>query len=179
MAIQVSFGWTFTFQLVTGFSQSPSRLASGGPPWLNKPQAAEGEGISPESLSCQPFMGNSHLLRIKVSTQKMSQPKWVDANTINKRNKSHSSTCFFFSFSFLLEFHVLLDFVFHILGSIIIGYWSARIIQFILTDLFSNTLTSIVLCISMVYLTFYIGKAEPRTKSAVLSANFIHLLFFP
>nr|KAF6316601.1 putative solute carrier family 9 member C2 (putative) [Pipistrellus kuhlii] len=54
------------------------------------------------------------------------------------------------------EFHVLLDFVIHIVGSIIIGYWSARIIQFILTDLFSNTLTSVILCISMVYLTFYI-----------------------
>ncbi|XP_059530212.1 sodium/hydrogen exchanger 11 [Myotis daubentonii] len=54
------------------------------------------------------------------------------------------------------EFHVLLDFIFHIFGSILVGYWSARIIQFILTDLFSNTLTSIILCVSMVYMTFYI-----------------------
>ncbi|EPQ08661.1 Sodium/hydrogen exchanger 11 [Myotis brandtii] len=55
------------------------------------------------------------------------------------------------------ELHVLLDFIFHIFGSILVGYWSARIIQFILTDLFSNTLTSIILCVSMVYMTFYIG----------------------
>lgn len=102
----------------------------------------------------------------------MSKPKWVDTNTINK-----SSTSFFFSFSFLLEFHILLDFAIHIVGSIIIGYWSARIIQFILTDLFSNTLTSVILCISMVYLTFYIGKAEPKTKGAVLSVNSVHLCF--
>ena len=65
-----------------------------------------------------------------------------------------------------------------ILGSIICGYWCARIIQFILTDLFSNTLTSIVLCISMVYLTFYIGKEETDIKNAILKVNFMHLKFF-
>ncbi|XP_036128873.1 sodium/hydrogen exchanger 11 [Molossus molossus] len=54
------------------------------------------------------------------------------------------------------EFHVIMDFSFHMLGSIFFGYWGARIIQFILTDLFSNTLTSVILCISLVYMTFYI-----------------------
>ncbi|XP_016077033.1 PREDICTED: sodium/hydrogen exchanger 11 [Miniopterus natalensis] len=54
------------------------------------------------------------------------------------------------------EFHIFMDIIFQILGSITFGYWSAKIIQYILTDLFSNTLTSIILCISMVYLTFYI-----------------------
>lgn len=53
-----------------------------------------------------------------------------------------------------------MDFSFYMLGSILFGYWGARIIQFILTDLFSNTLTSVILCISLVYMTFYIGKAE-------------------
>lgn len=66
-----------------------------------------------------------------------------------------------------------MDFSFCMLGSILFGYWGARIIQFILTDLFSNTLTSVILCISLVYMTFYIGKAETATPSAVLQENFI------
>ncbi|XP_026942096.1 sodium/hydrogen exchanger 11 isoform X2 [Sagmatias obliquidens] len=56
------------------------------------------------------------------------------------------------------ELYIIMGLSLDILGSIICGYWCARIIQFILTDLFSNTLTNIVLCISMVYLTFYIGE---------------------
>ncbi|KAM5203150.1 sodium/hydrogen exchanger 11 [Hipposideros larvatus] len=58
--------------------------------------------------------------------------------------------------SMLREFYILIDLILNILGSIIAGYWSARIIHFILTDLFSNTLTNIVLYFSMVYMTFYI-----------------------
>ncbi|KAG8515747.1 Sodium/hydrogen exchanger 11, partial [Galemys pyrenaicus] len=54
------------------------------------------------------------------------------------------------------EFQIVMGLSLDILGSIICGYWCARIIQFILTDLFSNTLTNIVLCISMVYMTFYL-----------------------
>ncbi|XP_054549441.1 sodium/hydrogen exchanger 11 isoform X1 [Talpa occidentalis] len=54
------------------------------------------------------------------------------------------------------EFHIIMGLSLDILGSITCGYWCARIIQFILTDLFSNTLTNIVLCISMVYMTFYL-----------------------
>ncbi|XP_032694692.1 sodium/hydrogen exchanger 11 isoform X2 [Lontra canadensis] len=54
------------------------------------------------------------------------------------------------------ELHIILSLCLDILGSIICGYSCARIIQFILTDLFSNILTSVILCISMVYMTFYI-----------------------
>ncbi|XP_029087075.1 sodium/hydrogen exchanger 11-like [Monodon monoceros] len=60
------------------------------------------------------------------------------------------------SISNFRELYIIMGLSLDILGSIICGYWCARIIQFILTDLFSNTLTNIVLCISMVYLTFYI-----------------------
>ncbi|XP_075856506.1 sodium/hydrogen exchanger 11 [Microcebus murinus] len=52
--------------------------------------------------------------------------------------------------------HVVTGLSLDIFGSIICGFWCAKIIQFILTDLFSNTLTDIILCFSMVYLTFYI-----------------------
>ncbi|XP_047560944.1 sodium/hydrogen exchanger 11 isoform X2 [Lutra lutra] len=54
------------------------------------------------------------------------------------------------------ELHIILSLCLDILGSIICGYSCARIIEFILTDLFSNILTSVILCISMVYMTFYI-----------------------
>ncbi|XP_032174141.1 sodium/hydrogen exchanger 11 isoform X1 [Mustela erminea] len=54
------------------------------------------------------------------------------------------------------ELQIILSLCLDILGSIICGYSCARIIQFILTDLFSNILTSVILCISMVYMTFYI-----------------------
>ncbi|XP_039737401.1 sodium/hydrogen exchanger 11 [Pteropus medius] len=54
------------------------------------------------------------------------------------------------------DFPILTDLFLDIGGSIICGYWCARMLQLILTDLFSNTLTNVVLCISMVYLTFYI-----------------------
>ncbi|XP_057583221.1 sodium/hydrogen exchanger 11 [Hippopotamus amphibius kiboko] len=60
------------------------------------------------------------------------------------------------SISNFKELHVIMGLSMDILGSIVCGYWCARVIQFILTDLFSNTLTNIILCISMVYLTFYI-----------------------
>ncbi|XP_048214135.1 sodium/hydrogen exchanger 11 [Perognathus longimembris pacificus] len=54
------------------------------------------------------------------------------------------------------EFHVVIGLTLDIIGSIICGYCCARVIQFILTDLFSNTLTNVILCFSMVYMTFYI-----------------------
>ncbi|XP_077612142.1 sodium/hydrogen exchanger 11 [Crocuta crocuta] len=58
--------------------------------------------------------------------------------------------------SIFRELHVIMSLLLDIFGSIICGYSCARIIQLILTDLFSNTLTSVILCISMVYMTFYI-----------------------
>ncbi|XP_036890879.1 sodium/hydrogen exchanger 11 [Sturnira hondurensis] len=56
----------------------------------------------------------------------------------------------------LKELHIILDFSLSISGSILFGYWCARIIEFVLTDLFSNTLTNVVFCISVVYMIFYI-----------------------
>uniref|UniRef100_A0A8C8Y2X4 Cyclic nucleotide-binding domain-containing protein n=1 Tax=Panthera leo TaxID=9689 RepID=A0A8C8Y2X4_PANLE len=61
--------------------------------------------------------------------------------------------------SILRDLHVITGLCLGIFGSIICGYSCARIIQFILTDLFSNTLTSVILCISMVYLTFYVVES--------------------
>nr|XP_036869541.1 sodium/hydrogen exchanger 11 [Manis javanica] len=55
-----------------------------------------------------------------------------------------------------------------ILGSIICGYCCARIIQFIITALFSNTLTSVILCISVVYMTFYIVEFLGMSGMVVL-----------
>ncbi|XP_008577483.1 PREDICTED: sodium/hydrogen exchanger 11 [Galeopterus variegatus] len=58
--------------------------------------------------------------------------------------------------SMFRELNVVMGLFLDIFGSIICGYWCARIIQFILTDLFSNTLTNVILCFSLVYMTFYI-----------------------
>uniref|UniRef100_A0A8C0M2A0 Solute carrier family 9 member C2 (putative) n=1 Tax=Canis lupus familiaris TaxID=9615 RepID=A0A8C0M2A0_CANLF len=94
-----------------------------------------------------------------------------------------TSICFgvfrsdFLHISMFTEFRVILGLCLDILGSIICGYSCSRIIQFILTDLFSNTLTSIILCISMVYMTFYIGKTETNTKNVVLEMNFMYFFF--
>uniref|UniRef100_A0A8D2DLA1 Solute carrier family 9 member C2 (putative) n=1 Tax=Sciurus vulgaris TaxID=55149 RepID=A0A8D2DLA1_SCIVU len=57
---------------------------------------------------------------------------------------------------FLDKLHIVVGLSLDIFGSIICGYWCARVIQFILTDIFSNTLTNVILCFSMVYMTFYI-----------------------
>lgn len=107
-----------------------------------------------------------------------SKPKCIDPNAINKRNENCSSTFFFLSYFLFLELHVILGLCLDLLGSIICGYSCARIIQFILTDLFSNTLTSVILCISMVYMTFYIGKAETDTKKSCPCSEFYVFLVF-
>nr|XP_019588979.1 PREDICTED: sodium/hydrogen exchanger 11 [Rhinolophus sinicus] len=54
------------------------------------------------------------------------------------------------------EYHILVDLILNVSGSIMCGYWCARIIHFIFTDLYSNTLTNIVLYFSMVYMIFYL-----------------------
>ncbi|XP_060221076.1 sodium/hydrogen exchanger 11 [Meriones unguiculatus] len=54
------------------------------------------------------------------------------------------------------ELHVIIGLSFDIFGSTICGYCCTRVIQIILTDLFSNTLTNVVLCFSLVYMTFYL-----------------------
>uniref|UniRef100_A0A8C9P789 Solute carrier family 9 member C2 (putative) n=1 Tax=Spermophilus dauricus TaxID=99837 RepID=A0A8C9P789_SPEDA len=74
-----------------------------------------------------------------------------------------SVACIFFGifrlnalFLFPVELHIIVGLSLDIFGSIICGYWCARVIQFILTDIFSNTLTNVILCFSMVYMTFYV-----------------------
>ncbi|XP_072686756.1 sodium/hydrogen exchanger 11 isoform X9 [Canis lupus baileyi] len=99
-----------------------------------------------------------------------------------------TSICFgvfrsdFLHISMFTEFRVILGLCLDILGSIICGYSCSRIIQFILTDLFSNTLTSIILCISMVYMTFYIGESFGMSGMIALvtvGLNFDSLSFKP
>ncbi|KAM5237689.1 sodium/hydrogen exchanger 11 [Ctenodactylus gundi] len=75
-----------------------------------------------------------------------------------------SITCIFFGvfrgsslhISKFRELHVIIGVSLDIFGSIVGGYWCSRVIQLILTDIFNNTLTNIVLCFSLVYITFYI-----------------------
>ncbi|OBS76362.1 hypothetical protein A6R68_17185 [Neotoma lepida] len=75
-----------------------------------------------------------------------------------------SFTCIFFGIfrghttnvSMFRELHVIIGLSLDIFGSTVCGYWCTRVIQIILTDLFSNTLTNVVLCFSLVYLTFYL-----------------------
>ncbi|KFO28490.1 Sodium/hydrogen exchanger 11 [Fukomys damarensis] len=54
------------------------------------------------------------------------------------------------------QLHVAVGVILDIFGSIVCGYWCARVIEFILTDPFNNSLTNIVLSFSLVYMTFYI-----------------------
>uniref|UniRef100_A0A8C6HQC6 Cyclic nucleotide-binding domain-containing protein n=1 Tax=Mus spicilegus TaxID=10103 RepID=A0A8C6HQC6_MUSSI len=75
-----------------------------------------------------------------------------------------SFTCIFFGIfrghstdtSMFRELHIIIGLSFDVFGSTICGYWCTRVIQIILTDLFSNTLTNVVLCFSLVYMTFYL-----------------------
>ncbi|XP_034866722.1 sodium/hydrogen exchanger 11 [Mirounga leonina] len=99
-----------------------------------------------------------------------------------------TSICFgifrsnFLQSSMFTELHVILGLSLDILGSIICGYSCARIIQFILTDLFSNTLTSVILCISMVYMTFYIVEflgMSGMTALVTVGLNLDSLSFKP
>ncbi|XP_055963375.1 sodium/hydrogen exchanger 11 [Sorex fumeus] len=57
--------------------------------------------------------------------------------------------------SVLRESHVLISLFMSILGSIACGLWALKVIKFILMHHFSNTLTTIILLFSMVYMTFY------------------------
>ncbi|XP_031242832.1 sodium/hydrogen exchanger 11 isoform X1 [Mastomys coucha] len=75
-----------------------------------------------------------------------------------------SFTCIFFGIfrghttspSMFKELHIIIGLSFDIFGSTVCGYWCMRVIQIILTDLFSNTLTNVILCFSLVYMTFYL-----------------------
>ncbi|XP_013376242.1 PREDICTED: sodium/hydrogen exchanger 11 [Chinchilla lanigera] len=54
------------------------------------------------------------------------------------------------------ELDIILGIILDIFGSIVFGYWCARVIEFILTDPFNNSLTNIILSFSLVYMTFYV-----------------------
>ncbi|XP_066219928.1 sodium/hydrogen exchanger 11 [Saccopteryx leptura] len=53
-------------------------------------------------------------------------------------------------------FSIFVNFTFVIFGSILFGYLFSRIVRFLLNDQFNNTLTNVIYCFSMVYLTFYV-----------------------
>ncbi|KAI4563469.1 hypothetical protein MJT46_019825, partial [Ovis ammon polii x Ovis aries] len=106
-----------------------------------------------------------------ISQNLKSKPTGIGQMPLIKEKK-----LFHLSYFLFLELHVIMGLIFDVLGSIACGYWCARIIQFILTDLFSNTLTNIIFCISMVYMTFYIGKTETDTKIPSLMCILSHPL---
>lgn len=133
--------------------------------------------MSPESLFYQAFLKLPLAEGQGPHSKSQKQTKHIDLSAINERNESYSSTSVLSYFLFL-DLHVITGLCLGIFGSIICGYSCARIIQFILTDLFSNTLTSVILCISMVYLTFYVGKAETNTKKCCPQSEFYVLFFF-
>ncbi|KAM9212068.1 sodium/hydrogen exchanger 11 [Dugong dugon] len=56
------------------------------------------------------------------------------------------------------EIYAFINLFLDVFGSITCGYVCARIIRFIFIDLFGNTLTNVILCFSMVYMTFYIAE---------------------
>ncbi|XP_054529288.1 sodium/hydrogen exchanger 11 isoform X6 [Pan troglodytes] len=78
-------------------------------------------------------------------------------------------------FSIFRDLHVGIELSYDILGSIIFGYWCAKIIQCILADVFSNMLTNIILCFSMVYMTFYIVEFLGMSGTLALAAVGLNL----
>ncbi|XP_072504697.1 sodium/hydrogen exchanger 11 isoform X2 [Notamacropus eugenii] len=55
-------------------------------------------------------------------------------------------------------FYIIGDLILAIVGSLIVGSWSAKVIQYMLADIFGDTVTNVILCFSTVYLTFYIAE---------------------
>ncbi|KAM8812087.1 sodium/hydrogen exchanger 11 [Rhynchonycteris naso] len=53
-------------------------------------------------------------------------------------------------------FSIFVNFTFVVFGSVLFGYLFSRIVRFLLNDQFNNTLTDVIFCFSMVYLTFYV-----------------------
>ncbi|XP_068921536.1 sodium/hydrogen exchanger 11 [Petaurus breviceps papuanus] len=60
--------------------------------------------------------------------------------------------------SLLKELSTVGDMILDIFGSLIMGSWSAKLIQYMLADIFGDTVTNVILCFSTVYLTFYIAE---------------------
>ncbi|XP_033055084.1 sodium/hydrogen exchanger 11 [Trachypithecus francoisi] len=78
-------------------------------------------------------------------------------------------------FSIFRDLHIGIGLSLDILGSIIFGYWCAKIIRCILADVFSNMLTNIILCFSMVYMTFYIVELLGMSGTLALVAVGLNL----
>ncbi|XP_074078142.1 sodium/hydrogen exchanger 11 isoform X2 [Macrotis lagotis] len=60
--------------------------------------------------------------------------------------------------SFFKELYTLGGLLLDFIGSFFVGSWSAKIIQYMLADIFGDTVTNVILCFSMVYLTFYVAE---------------------
>ncbi|XP_027724430.1 sodium/hydrogen exchanger 11 [Vombatus ursinus] len=56
------------------------------------------------------------------------------------------------------ELYTIGGMIIEIIGSLIVGSWSAKIIQYMLADIFGDTVNNVILCFSTVYLTFYIAE---------------------
>ncbi|XP_036611398.1 sodium/hydrogen exchanger 11 [Trichosurus vulpecula] len=56
------------------------------------------------------------------------------------------------------ELYTAGDMIVDIVGSIIVGSWTAKIVQYVLADIFGDIVTDVILCFSTVYLTFYVAE---------------------
>ncbi|XP_056671537.1 sodium/hydrogen exchanger 11 isoform X1 [Monodelphis domestica] len=72
------------------------------------------------------------------------------------------------------ELYTLGSVVTDIIASGIWGFWSAKILQYMLADIFGDTVTNVTLCFSMAYLTFYV--AEFLGLSGIISVISLGLL---
>lgn len=121
--------------------------------------------VFPESLFFRSSLG-----ALSEEQAPCSQTRELPVETNKQKSQMLNSSFLsrFLSFLLFSELHVIIGLSLDIFGSTICGYWCTRVIQIILTDIFSNTLTNVVLCFSLVYMTFYLGKAieckvyEPR-----------------
>lgn len=97
----MSFGWSSTFQFVIDFSHLCSLSVSWGHLNLLSPdkqtQATDSEGnISPESLFCQAFMGNFHLLKNKVPPQNLRAHQSAETQMPSMKETKVNALTFFF-----------------------------------------------------------------------------------
>uniref|UniRef100_A0A6I8PEI7 Solute carrier family 9 member C2 (putative) n=1 Tax=Ornithorhynchus anatinus TaxID=9258 RepID=A0A6I8PEI7_ORNAN len=75
---------------------------------------------------------------------------------------------------FSLEMHILLHLCHDIFGSILFGFWCSKIVQYLLSDIFSDTVADVNVCFSMTYFIFYV--AEWLGMSGVVSIMTLGLL---
>uniref|UniRef100_A0A6I8PGK4 Solute carrier family 9 member C2 (putative) n=1 Tax=Ornithorhynchus anatinus TaxID=9258 RepID=A0A6I8PGK4_ORNAN len=72
------------------------------------------------------------------------------------------------------EMHILLHLCHDIFGSILFGFWCSKIVQYLLSDIFSDTVADVNVCFSMTYFIFYV--AEWLGMSGVVSIMTLGLL---